>query len=167
MGKKKILQKGDPVLYKKSHPVTLFDKKLHTLLNDMEDTLLHVGGAGLAAVQLGILRRVVVVIDENDQFLELVNPELIETSQEQQEGLEGCLSLSGLYGYVTRPETATVRAQDRNGKFFTVTGKGMVARCFCHELEHLEGQLFDAHTDHLYTEKQLDEVLSSTGKRRS
>lgn len=159
MAQKKILQKGDPVLSKKSHPVTVFDKKLHTLLDDMKDTLLHVGGAGLAAVQIGILRRVVLVMDENDQFIELVNPEMIAQSGEQ-DGLEGCLSLSGLWGFVLRPMEATVRAQDRNGETFTVSGEGIVARCFCHELEHLDGHLFDEHADCLYNEQQLDDILA-------
>ncbi len=164
MARKKIIQKGDPILSKTSHPVTNFDSKLHTLLNDMKDTLRHIGGAGLAAVQIGILRRVVVVIDDQDEFVELVNPELVETSEEQQDGLEGCLSIAGMYGFVTRPMEATVRAQDRNGNFFTVSGKGIVARCFCHELEHLDGHLFDEHADRLYTEKQLDDLLENAEK---
>lgn len=160
MSRKKILQKGDATLLKRSHPVTVFDKKLHALLGDMRDTLTHVGGAGLAAVQIGILRRVVLVMDENEEFIELINPELLDCSGEQ-DGLEGCLSLAGLFGYVLRPTEATVRAQDRNGKFFTVTGKGIVARCFCHELEHLDGQLFDVHAERLYNEKQLDELIDA------
>lgn len=164
MARKKIIQQGDPILTKTSHPVTVFDKKLHTLLNDMTDTLLHVGGAGLAAVQIGILRRVVLVMDEEEQLVELINPELVETSSEQQEGFEGCLSLAGMYGFVTRPMEATVRAQDRNGNYFTVSGKGIVARCFCHELEHLDGHMFDEHADQLYTEKQLDELLAKEVK---
>lgn len=166
MAKKTIIQKGDPILTKKCHPVTLFDKKLHTLLNDMEDTLLSAGGAGLAAPQIGILRRVALVIDANDQILELINPELVETSGEQ-DGLEGCLSVSGMYGYVTRPMEATVRAQDRNGETFRVSGAGIVARCFCHELEHLDGHLFDEHTDRLYNERQLDAILEEETKKES
>lgn len=157
MGRKKILQKGDQTLLKKSHPVTVFDRKLHNLLDDMHDTLNHVGGAGLAAVQIGILRRVVLVMDEKEKLIEMVNPELVETSGEQ-DGLEGCLSLSGMWGFVTRPMQATVRAQDRNGNFFTISGEAMTARCFCHELEHLDGHLFDEHADQLYTERQIDEM---------
>lgn len=164
MARKKIIQQGDPILTKTSHPITVFDQKLHTLINDMKDTLLHVGGAGLAAVQIGILRRVVLVMDEKEQLIELVNPELVETSAEQQEGLEGCLSLAGMYGFVTRPMEATVRAQDRNGTYFTVSGKGIVARCFCHELEHLDGHMFDEHTERLYTEKQVDDLLDREEK---
>lgn len=159
MAQKKIIQKGDPTLNKKSHSVTQFDKKLHTLLNDMKDTLRIVGGAGLAAPQIGILRRVVIVVNEKDEMIELVNPEIIETSGKQ-EGLEGCLSIPGMWGMVTRPMHATVRAQDRNGNFFTVSGKEIVARCFCHEVDHLDGHLFDEHVDRLFTEKQLDEILA-------
>ncbi len=157
MATKEIIQKGDPVLEKKSHPVTNFDKRLHSLLEDMRDTLNAANGAGLAAPQIGILRRVVLVVNENNEILELINPELVETSGEQN-GLEGCLSLKGLYGYVKRPMEATVKAQDRDGNFFTVSGRGIVARCFCHELEHLDGSLFDAHAKRLYTEDQLDEI---------
>lgn len=163
MARKKILQKGDPTLSKKSHPVTAFDRKLHTLLDDMTDTLQYIGGAGLAAVQIGILRRVVVVIDEQEQVIELVNPELVSFSGEE-EGLEGCLSLSGMWGFVSRPTEATVRAQDRHGAWFTVSGEGIVARCFCHELEHLEGHLFDEHCDRLYTQKQLDAIMEEEQK---
>jgi len=166
MSKKKIIQKGDSILTKKCHPVTLFDKKLHTLLNDLKETLLSVGGAGLAAPQIGILRRVAIVLDDNDQMIELINPELIETSGEQ-EGLEGCLSLPGMWGFVTRPMNATVCAQDRNGNTFTVSGSGIVARCFCHELEHLDGHMFDEHTDRLYSEKQLDEILDEERKKEA
>lgn len=158
MARKKILQKGDEILTKKSHTVTSFDKKLYSLIGDLRDTLHYAGGAGLAAVQIGILRRVVLVIDENDQILELINPEILESTGEQ-DGLEGCLSIPGMYGYVTRPMEASVRAQNRNGDYFTVSGKAIVARCFCHELEHLDGHLFDEHAERLYTEKQLDAIL--------
>ena len=158
MATREIIQKGDPVLEKKSHPVTTFDRKLHALLHDMRDTLTAARGAGLAAPQIGILRRVVVLLDEEECIVELVNPEIVETSGEQ-DGLEGCLSLSGLYGFVNRPDIVTVRAQNRRGEPITITGKGIVARCLCHELEHLDGQLFDSHTDELYSEDQLDELL--------
>ena len=146
------------MLNKKSRPVTQFDKKLHGLLDDMKDTLLKATGAGLAAPQIGILRRVVVVMNEDGEILELVNPEIIEASGEQ-DGIEGCLSLAGMYGFVTRPMEVTVRAQDRDGNPFTVSGTGIVSRCFCHELEHLDGHLFDEHVDTLYTEQQIDDML--------
>lgn len=158
MAIREILQKGDPVLGKKSHPVTKFDSKLHALLHDMRDTLTAARGAGLAAPQIGILRQVVVLLDEEERMVELVNPEIVKTSGEQ-DGLEGCLSLAGLYGFVSRPMEVTVRAQNWRGEPFTMTGTGIVARCLCHELEHLEGQLFDVHAEQLYAEEQLEEVL--------
>jgi len=169
MSVRKIIQRGDPVLTKKAHPVTDFDEKLHSLLNDMIETLGQADGVGLAAPQIGILRRVVIVIDTNDnnKTLELINPRIISASGEQ-EGTEGCLSLMGLYGYVTRPSDVTVEAQDRFGNTFTVRGTGLTARCFCHELEHLDGHLFSEHTDRLYTGDEIDELEreKSDKKRR-
>lgn len=165
MAYKEILQKGDPVLNKKSRAVTQFDKKLHGLLDDMKDTLIKAAGAGLAAPQIGILRRVVVVMNEEGELLELVNPEIVATSGEQ-DGIEGCLSLAGMYGFVTRPMEATVKAQDRYGEFFTVSGTGIVARCFCHELEHLDGHLFDEQVEVLYTEQQIDDMLEQKEKAK-
>lgn len=159
MAHKKIITKGDPVLGKKCHTVTVFDKKLHALLDDMKNTLKETGGAGLAAPQIGILRRVALVMGENNKVIELINPELIETSGEQ-DGLEGCLSIPGMWGFVIRPMHATVKAQDRTGNEFTVSGSEIVARCFCHELEHLDGILFETHADRLYTEKELEAVLA-------
>ncbi len=156
---RKIIQRGDPVLNKKAHPVTSFDEKLHTLLDEMKETLDRADGVGLAAPQLGLLRRVVLVLDTNDDNkpIELVNPRIIASSGEER-GVEGCLSVAGLYGYVTRPTEVTVEAQDRYGKTFTVTGTGLTARCFCHELDHLEGHLFVELTDHLYTSEEIDEL---------
>lgn len=159
MAIREILTDQDPVLHKKCHPVTQFDDRLHVLLDDMKDTLAAANGAGLAAPQIGILRRVVIVMDETDQMLELVNPEII--SQEGEDtGLEGCLSVPGMWGYVTRPEKATVRAQDRFGNWFEASGEGIVARCFCHELEHLDGHVFTEHTDRLYNNEELQELLA-------
>ena len=111
---REIIKKGDEVLNKKCHPVTKFDEKLHTLLDDMGETLRQADGVGLAAPQVGILRQVVVVINENDELIELVNPEIIQSSGEQF-GLEGCLSVPGRYGFVKRPMVVRVRAQDRDG----------------------------------------------------
>ncbi len=162
MALRKILIEGDPTLYKKSRPVERFDERLHILLDDMKETLADANGAGLAAPQVGILRRVVVVVDANDQMVELVNPELIHTEGEQT-GLEGCLSVPGKYGLVTRPYKARVRAQDRNGQVFELDGEEIVARCFCHELEHLDGHLFVEHTDRLYTVEEL-EAMEDEGK---
>ena len=124
----------------------------------MTETLLDSGGVGLAAPQVGILRRVCVVQNEDDEIIELVNPEIIYTEGEQT-GLEGCLSVPGKYGVVTRPEVVRVRAQDRNGNFFEVTDSDLTARCFCHEIEHLDGHLFVEHTDHLMSEEELQEFI--------
>ena len=155
MALRKILTQGDPTLNKKSRPVERFDERLHILLDDMKETLAAANGAGLAAPQVGILRRVVVVVDADDHMVELVNPELVYTEGEQT-GLEGCLSVPGKYGLVTRPYKARIRAQDRNGQSFELDGEEIVARCFCHELEHLDGHLFVDHTDRLYTVDELE-----------
>ena len=157
MALRKILSSKDPVLKKVSHPVTSFDGKLHALIDDMRETLKDSGGVGLAAPQIGILRRVVLVINAEDEMLELVNPEIIFTEGEQT-GLEGCLSVPGLYGEVTRPYRVRVRAQDRNGNVFEVEDVDLTARCFCHECEHLDGHLFTEHTDRLYTVDELEEM---------
>lgn len=155
MSLRTILTQGDPALAKTCRPVEKFDQKLHELLDDMKETLVQANGVGLAAPQIGILRRVVVVMDAEDNMVELVNPQIIASAGEQT-GLEGCLSVPGKYGVVTRPATATVRAQDRDGNFFEMSGEGIVARCFCHELEHLDGHLFAEHTDRLYTVEELE-----------
>ncbi len=158
MALRTILTQGDPVLNKRAHAVTSFDSKLHDLIDDMRETLTDAEGLGLAAPQIGILRRVVIVINEKDEMLELVNPEIIDQSGEQ-EGLEGCLSVPGYYGEVKRPAWVKVRAQDRNGNFFEVEGTEMTARCFCHELAHLEGQLYTEIATRMYTVEELDEML--------
>ena len=155
---RKIVLQGDECLTKVCRPVTDFNSRLHTLLDDMTDTLLDSGGVGLAAPQVGILRRVCVVLNEDDEVIELVNPEIIFTDGEQT-GLEGCLSVPGKYGVVTRPEVVRVRAQDRNGDFFEVEDSDLTARCFCHEIEHLDGHLFIEHTDRLMTEEELQEFI--------
>lgn len=157
MALRKILTRKDPVLQKVSHPVTGFDEKLHALIDDMRETLEDSGGVGLAAPQIGILRRVVLVINEKEEMLELVNPEIVFTEGEQT-GFEGCLSVPGLYGKVTRPYRVRVRAQDRNGKVFEVEDVDITARCFCHECEHLDGHLFTEHTDRLYTVEEIEEM---------
>lgn len=157
MALRTIITQGDPVLNKKAHPVTKFDQKLWDLLDDMTQTLRQANGAGLAAPQIGILRRVVLVIDREDRVLELINPEIIHTEGEQ-EGLEGCLSVPGKWGNVKRPMTVRVRAQDRNGTWFEVEDSELTARCFCHELDHLEGHLFTELTDRLYTTEELEKM---------
>ena len=140
MALRKILTLGDETLYKKSRKVEKFDKKLHDILDDMAETMYNANGAGLAAVQIGILRRIV-VIDTGEGLIELVNPEIIEQDGEQC-GQEGCLSLPGKWGDVTRPMHVKVKACDRNGKLFETEGEGLLARAFCHETEHLDGHLF-------------------------
>ena len=158
MALRKIVLQGDESLTKVCRPVTDFNSRLHTLLDDMTETLLDSGGVGLAAPQVGVLRRVCVVQNEDDEVIELINPEIIYTEGEQT-GLEGCLSVPGKYGIVTRPEVVRVRAQDRNGDFFEVEDSDLTARCFCHEIEHLDGHLFVEHTDHLMTEEELEEFI--------
>ena len=158
MALRKIVLQGDECLTKVCRPVTDFNSRLHTLLDDMTETLLDSGGVGLAAPQVGILRRVCVVQNEDDEVIELINPEIIAREGEQA-GAEGCLSVPGKYGIVTRPEVVRVRAQDRNGDFFEVEDSDLTARCFCHEIEHLDGHLFVEHTDHLMTEEELEEFI--------
>ena len=153
-----IVTEGDPVLNKVCHPVTKFDEKLWTLLDDMQETLAESNGVGLAAPQVGILRRVVLVINSQDEVLELINPSIIKTEGEQ-EGLEGCLSVPGKWGNVKRPMVVRVRAQDRNGNWFEVEDEELTARCFCHELDHLDGHLFVEHTDRLFTSEELDAMM--------
>lgn len=158
MAIREILTDQDPVLHKKCHPVTRFDDRLADLIDDMIETLEDAGGAGLAAPQIGILRRVVVLYDEEGELVELVNPEL--TSREgEQDGLEGCLSVPGLWGYVKRPQKVRVKAQDRQGNWFETGGEDIVARCFCHELEHLDGHVFTEHVDRIYTSEEVERIL--------
>lgn len=159
MALRTILTDDDPVLHKACRPVTQFDGRLHDLLDDLKETLAEANGAGLAAPQVGILRRAVIVVDANDQMLELVNPEIIAMEGEQK-GFEGCLSVPGRWGVVKRPMKAKVRAQDRNGNFFEVEGEEIVARCFCHEIDHLDGHLFTELAGRLYTTEELDELMA-------
>ena len=154
MGLRKILTDKDPALHKVCKPVEKFDWRLHKLLDDMRDTLLDSGGVGLAAPQVGILRRVVLV-DTGEEILELVNPTLVETDGEQV-GPEGCLSVPGKYGLVMRPYYAKVRAQDREGNWYEAEGEELIARCFCHELDHLDGIVYTEVMDRYLTEEELE-----------
>ena len=154
MGIRKIMTVKEPCLHKVCRPVEKFDGKLHTLRDDMKATLRDANGVGLAAPQVGILRRVVVV-DTGEEMLELVNPELLETSGEQ-EGAEGCLSVPGKYGLVKRPMVAKVRAQDRDGNWFEVEGEELIARCFCHEIDHLDGIVYTEVMERFLTEEELN-----------
>ena len=150
MALRTILKKDtdEESLRKKSRPVTVFDQRLHNMIDTLKDS----GGVGLAAPQVGILRRIVVIEKEDGTILELVNPEIIDT-QGEQEGLEGCLSLPGIWGVVKRPMTVTVKAMDRNGNVFTDTDSGLIGRCFVHECEHLDGILFVDRASKILTEE--------------
>ena len=154
MGLRKILTVDEPALHKVCRPVEAFDKKLHKLLDDMTDTLVDSGGVGLAAPQVGILRRVVLV-DIGDEIIELINPDMLETSGEQ-EGPEGCLSVPGKYGLVKRPMVAKVRAQDRYGDWFEAEGEELIARCFCHELDHLDGIIYTEVMERFLTDEEIE-----------
>ena len=154
MGLRKIMTVKEPCLHKVCRPVEKFDGKLHRLLDDMKETLAEANGVGLAASQVGILRRVVVV-DTGEEMLELVNPELLETSGEQV-GSEGCLSVPGKYGIVKRPNYAKVRAYDRDGNEFEVEGEELMARCFCHELDHLDGIVYTEIMERYLTEEEMN-----------
>ena len=141
MAKRKIVKVGDPVLRQKCRPVEKFDARLHTLIDDMIDTMHAADGVGLAAPQVGILRRVVVIECVEGEILELVNPKIIAFAGEQIEQ-EGCLSNPGEFGLTKRPKAVTVRAMDRNGKEFELSGSDLLARAICHECDHLDGKLY-------------------------
>ena len=153
MGLRKILTDKDPALHKVCRPVEKFDGRLHKLLDDMAETLEQANGVGLAAPQIGILRRVVLV-DTGEEVLELINPTLLETSGEQC-GAEGCLSVPGKYGLVKRPNYAKVRAQDRYGNWYEAEGEELIARCFCHELDHLDGIVYTEVMERFLTDEEL------------
>lgn len=140
MALRNIALQGEPCLTKVCRPVTDFNGRLHTLLDDLADTLADSGGVGLAAPQVGVLRRIV-VIDVGEGLIELINPEILEVSGEQT-GPEACLSCGDRRGIVTRPSFVRVRALDRTGTLREYTGEGLLARAFCHELDHLDGVLF-------------------------
>ncbi len=165
MALRKIVEIGDSCLTKVCRPVTEFGPRLHQLLDDMAETLEAAQGAGLAAPQVGILRRVCLVLDEEtESFIELVNPQILSQSGAQ-EGLEGCLSVPGKWGLVTRPSAVRVRAQDRNGNWFEAAGQGLTARAFCHEIEHLDGHMYTEHIDRFLTEEEVREYLGEEEDR--
>ena len=171
MALRKIVTVGDPILTKVCRPVTKFDQKLAILIEDMIETMHDANGVGLAGPQVGILRRVVVVdagdedielvkrrlcvVDTGEEDVELVNPEVVEVSEEMQTGLEGCLSLPGKYGIVTRPEHVVVRAQDRNGDWYEYEGDEILARCFLHEIDHLDGHMYTEIAEKMLTPEEL------------
>lgn len=154
----KILKDGDELLRKKSREVTEITPRVLTLLDDMKDTLHKANGAGLAAPQVGVLRRIVLIEVEDGKLYEMINPEIIERSEELQHELEGCLSIPGRWGYTERPKTVTVRAMDRNGKYYTVTGTDLLARAICHETDHLDGILYSDHA-RMLSKKEADELF--------
>ena len=160
MALRHILTKEETALYKTCRPVTAFNAHLHQLLDDMADTLAQANGVGLAAPQVGVLRRAVIVLETNvpeseeERLIELVNPEII-ASEGLQRGAEGCLSVPGEYGLVERPMKVRVRAQDRDGAWFEVEGEGLTARCFCHEIDHLNGVVFTSLCERMLTEDEI------------
>ena len=141
MPTRNIGKEGDQCLRKICRPVTDFNSRLHDLLDDMHETLAQANGAGLAAPQVGVLRRLALVMLDDGSYLEIINPEIIERKGTQSD-VEGCLSIPGVWGIVERPMTVTVRAQDRFGNEFTRKAEGFTARAFCHEIDHLDGHLF-------------------------
>ena len=140
MAIRNIVKIGDEILRKKSRAVEKVDGRIIQLLNDMKDTLIEANGLGLAAPQVGILKRIALVFD-GEKLIEIINPEIIEFSGEQLD-YEGCLSLPGRYGEVRRPSRVTVSALDRKGKKREYRAEGLVARAFCHEIDHLNGEVF-------------------------
>lgn len=161
MALRNILTKEDETLYKTCRPVTEFNSRLHQLLDDMAETLELSNGVGLAAPQVGVLRRVVLVLetnvaeDEDEYVIELINPEILESWGEQY-GPEGCLSVPGEFGLVSRPMNVRVRAQNRYGEFFEVEGTGLTGRCFCHEIDHLDGVLFTSRAERMLTQEEME-----------
>ncbi len=155
MAIRKIVVQGDSILNKRCRPVTDFNRRLHILLDDMKDTLAEAQGAGLAAPQVGILRRAVIVLDDNEEFLELINPEII-LQEGEQEGAEGCLSVPGKWGMATRPYRGRVRPQPPRGNGSEADREGVTARCFCHEIEHLDGHLYVEHIDRFLTDEEVE-----------
>ena len=154
MAIRNIVKVGDDVLAKKCRPVTEFNDRLFQLLEDMHDTLTEAAGAGLAAPQVGVLRRLALVMVEDESFLEIINPEIIAMEGEQ-DGPEGCLSVPGKYGMVKRPDLVTVKYQDRHGEWHERTAEGFTARAFCHEIDHLDGHLYTEKVYRYLTEEEL------------
>lgn len=156
MAIRQIVKEGDSVLTKKCRPVEKFDSKLATLLDDMAETMHQAKGVGLAGPQVGMLRRVV-VIDVGEGVIELVNPKIIAYSGEQ-EGLEGCLSCPGEWGITKRPDYVKVKAQDRNGNEFTIEGRELLAKAFCHEIDHLDGIIFKQVAKRMLTPEEIEQM---------
>ena len=157
MALRKIMTEKDPALHRVCRPVTEFNDRIHRLLDDMTETLRQANGVGLAAPQVGILRRAVVVETGEENMLELVNPRILEQSGEQ-DGAEGCLSVPGKWGMVKRPNYVKLQAQDRFGNWFEVEAEALIARCFCHELDHLDGHLYTEKVSRFLTEEEMEQM---------
>ncbi len=155
MAKLKIVKKGDDTLRKRCREVDEITPRILTLLDDMVETMRDANGVGLAAPQVGILRRIVVVEVEDGEVYELINPKIIAFSGEQ-EGLEGCLSVPGEWGIVKRPMHVTVRAMNRHGQIVDYTGSELLARCFCHEIDHLDGKLYIDRAERMVSPDELE-----------
>ena len=158
MALRNIITEGNPTLNKVCRPVTAFDERLATLIDDMKETVVHANGVGLAAPQVAVLRRVVVV-DLGEEIVELVNPRILTTEGEQ-DGLEGCLSVPDRYGMVKRPQKVKIEAQDRHGDWYEYEGEDLIARCFCHELEHLDGHLYTEKAYRMLTDEEYEELVN-------
>ena len=156
MGILNIIKEGDPVLRKKCRPVEEITPRILQLLDDMHDTLEKAQGVGLAAPQVGVMRRIVIVEIEDKKY-EMINPEIIETKGKQEE-IEACLSVPEKFGLVKRPQWVKVRATDRNGKVYEVSGNGLMARCFCHELDHLDGTLYIDKAIEMYDADDIEDA---------
>ena len=155
MAIRNIVKVGDDVLTKKCRTVDKIDERIITLLEDMHETLIESNGVGLAAPQVGVLKRIALV-DTGEEILELINPEILSTDGSQT-GLEGCLSYPGKYGEVTRPMIVTIKFQNRNGEWVTYTGEELTARAFCHEIEHLDGRMFMEKVTHWAEDDEFEE----------
>lgn len=158
MALRKILTDGNPTLNKVCRPVTSFDERLAMLIDDMKETVVQANGVGLAAPQVGVLRRVVVV-DLGEEIIELVNPRIMEQEGEQ-DGLEGCLSVPDRFGLVKRPSRVKIEAQDRHGDWYEYEGEDLIARCFCHELEHLDGHLYTEKAYRMLTQEEYENLMA-------
>ena len=163
MALRKIVEVGDECLLKKCRQVTEFNRHLHLLLDDMAETMRAADGVGLAAVQVGVLRRVVVIETEAGKLIELINPRIIESEGEQEEA-EGCLSLPGKYGITHRPKKVVVVAENRHGEPVEYMGEDLLARAFCHEIDHLDGVLFTDRATHMYTDEEMEELYGGDDK---
>ena len=159
MAIRNIVQVGDDILNKECRLVERFDDKLHQLLDDMQETLSQANGAGLAGPQVGVLRQICIV-DVGDGPIELINPEIVATEGEQ-DGPEGCLSFPEEWGMVTRPMKVTVKAQNRKGKWFEITGDELCARAFCHEIDHLHGVVFTKRASRMLTPEEIEAIKES------